>query len=187
MFSAMRLFLTSFLTGIIFAMTACNNESNGVHTPVVCKLGDAGSEAAYVAANPRFAKVFEFIKANGLERLAQFPDGKHMIDGDKIFVNFSSVELKKPQEAKFEVHDKYVDLQLVIVGKERMGVKPRSEVCDVMRNDMAQNDVIFFNDLPDEFVDLESGEYVVFFPSNAHAPAIGEGAVKKCIFKVLAH
>lgn len=156
-------------------------------TPKVFSISDVSAQARFIAKNARFAKVFEFIKSNGLGKLADFPDGKHVIDGDELFVNFSNSKLKKPEDAKFEVHNKYVDLQLLIKGeRERMGVKPRAKLENMKEDKLAEKDVIFYSDTPENFVELKAGEYVVFFPEDGHAPMIGEGEVKKCIFKILA-
>lgn len=161
-------------------------ECSETSTPRVCRLADKPCREFYEAKNPLFKKVFEFIDANGLDGLKKFPEGKHPIDADKVFVNFSDTLLKKPESAKFEVHDKYVDLQLVISGVERMGIKPRGELSELESDKMSEKDVKFYSDLPSDFLDLRAGEYVVFFPENGHAPAIGDGTVRKCIFKILA-
>lgn len=167
--------------------TSCNccKSGGGESAPKVCKL-NAENEAFYTAKNKRFAKVFDFLRANNLEKMAQFADGKQVIDGDEIFVNFATVNLKKPNDAKFEVHDKYIDLQFVITGEESMGIKPRGELKNFKENLIEAKDVIFYTDAPENFVNLKAGEFVVFFPNNGHAPAIGDGTIKKCIFKIKA-
>ena len=43
---------------------------------------------------------------------------------------------------------------------------------------------MFFNDVIDTFVKVRPGEVMVFPPDTAHAPLIGEGHIRKAIFKV---
>ena len=54
---------------------------------------------------------------------------------------------------------------------------PRGTYC-------AGRDILFYDDRPDTFLTLRPGGMAVFFPSDAHAPLIGSGEVRKCIVKV---
>ena len=54
---------------------------------------------------------------------------------------------------------------------------PRGTYC-------AERDILFYDDRPDTFLTLRPGGMAVFFPSDAHAPLIGSGEVRKCIVKV---
>ena len=38
--------------------------------------------------------------------------------------------------------------------------------------------------MPDNYVTVLPGEFVVFFPDDAHAPMIGTGVVHKVVIKV---
>jgi len=140
-------------------------------------------QTAYHALNPRLARAFACLQNIDLQTL---PDGKHVIDGDDIFINVMSGNLKQPQDAPLEVHDKYLDIQMLITGEEeRYGWRSRS-ACVSPRGEMSlEKDVLFFDDRPDTSFTLRTGEFVIFFPDDAHAPMMGNGYVKKCIVKVL--
>ena len=63
----------------------------------------------------------------GLDKAAEFlageniADGRHEIDGEKIFANVSSYEPKEFNgDMRFEAHKKYADLQAVLEGEERI-------------------------------------------------------------------
>jgi beta-galactosidase beta subunit len=59
--------------------------------------------------------------------------------------------------AKFECHNKNIDIQLCISGFETIGWKPR-EKCETPNGDYnAEKDVQFFNDVPDTFFQLRDG------------------------------
>ena len=49
-----------------------------------------------------------------------------------------------------------------------------------------EKDCIMFDDAVEEVVSREAGEFIVFEPDTAHAPCIGEGPIKKAVFKVMA-
>lgn len=95
-------------------------------------------------------------------------------------------ELKREEEASLEVHDKYIDVQVLIAGEvETMGWRERRE-CRVPRGPFdAEEDIRFFADRPQLFVGIRPGQFVVFGPEDAHAPMIGRGRIKKAVVKVM--
>ena len=63
--------------------------------------------------NPHYAKAMEFIRTTDLNALE---NGRHEIDGDNLFVNIVDSVMKTPQQARLEVHDKYIDIQVPLSG-----------------------------------------------------------------------
>ena len=47
-----------------------------------------------------------------------------------------------------------------------------------------QKDIQLFTDIPQCFYSVGEGQFSILFPEDGHAPMLGEGHVKKCIFKV---
>ncbi len=131
--------------------------------------------------NPYYAKAIEFIRSNDLCALSP---GKHVIDGDNLWVNIVDSALKTPGQARLEAHDRYIDIQVPLSGPESFGVKARRD-CTMQAGEMdAEKDIVFFDDPVDFCVTVQPGEDVTFAPETAHAPLIGEGTVHKAIFKV---
>lgn len=131
--------------------------------------------------NPFYAKAIEFMKKNDLSALEA---GKHVIDGDNLWVNIVDSKLKTPQEARLEVHDKYIDIQVPLSGAESFGVKARRD-CKLPDGEMnTEKDILFYKDPVDFTITVQPGEDVTFAPETAHAPLIGEGTIHKAIFKV---
>lgn len=137
----------------------------------------------YNSIHPLFAKAFEYIKS---QNLATIEDGKFEIDGDKLRAIISNKKGMSAAEsiAKFECHDKHIDIQLCIKGKEQMGWKPRSDCKEQKGEYNAEKDVVFYNDAPDIYFQLTDNQFAVFFPEDVHAPMIGEGEIKKMVVKV---
>ncbi len=132
-------------------------------------------------SNPRFAKAAAYLQAADLESLAE---GRYEIDGSDVFMTIVETALRDEADAPLEAHDRYADVQIVVRGTERFGWKNRTG-CKPDRNGYrADKDIVFFTDRPSTFVTLSAGAMAVFFPSDAHAPLIGEGTVRKCIVKV---
>jgi YhcH/YjgK/YiaL family protein len=47
-------------------------------------------------------------------------------------------------------------------------------------------DIEFFTDRPDVWIPVKPGQFVVFFPEDAHAPLVGAGEIHKIVVKVAA-
>lgn len=136
----------------------------------------------YAGLHPRFAKAFEYLMHADFVSL---PDGRNEIDGDAMFVMMNRGSLKKPENALLEVHNKYIDIQLVIDGTETFGWTERSELASPRGEFNAEKDILFFDDKPRTSYTVHSGQMSIFFPEDGHAPMIGEGNITKCIVKVL--
>lgn len=136
----------------------------------------------YFSTHPFFAKAFEYISQTDLENAA---DGKADIsDGLKAIFSNAPGKTIEVSCAKFECHNKNIDIQLCISGFETIGWKPR-EKCVIPNGDYnAEKDVQFYNDTPDTFFQLRDGQFAIFFPEDVHAPMIGEGTIKKLVIKV---
>ena len=134
----------------------------------------------YIKNNTYYLKAVEYIKEGKLGGLSA---GTHTIDGDNLWVNIVETTLKPPTEARLEAHNRYIDLQVPLSADERFGIKPRSE-CGAETDVNMDNDIVFFDDPVNETVLVKAGESITFTPDTAHAPLIGDGPVKKAIFKI---
>lgn len=135
----------------------------------------------YNPMNRHFSKVLDYLKSADLKALAE---GRYEIDGDNAFLSIVEKDLKKPADAALEIHNEYIDIQIVIKGTEGFGWKDRA-LCKSPRGQYsAEKDILFYDDKPTTYVTLSGGEIAIFFPGDAHAPLVGEGHVKKAIVKV---
>jgi biofilm protein TabA len=136
----------------------------------------------YLSVHPLFAQAFKYIRDTDLVNAS---DGKSDIsEGLKAIFSNAQGKTKEVSSAKFECHNKNIDIQLCISGLETIGWKPR-EKCVTPNGDYnAEKDVQFYNDAPDTFFQLTDGQFAIFFPEDVHAPMIGEGTIKKLVIKV---
>jgi biofilm protein TabA len=136
----------------------------------------------YNNVHPLFAKAFKYINNTDLEKME---DGKYEIDNDlkAIFSNKNGMEAAE-SIAKFECHNKNIDIQFCIKGTETIGWKPR-ENCKIEKGSYnEEKDVQFYSDVPDMYFQLTDGQFAIFFPEDVHAPMIGNGPIKKLVIKV---
>lgn len=146
-------------------------------------LDSLKNKEQYIALHPRFKQVFDYIDNNDV---AALECGRHDIDGDNIFVNVQELDLKARSEARLELHRKYIDIQLLLKGPvEEFGWSEKKDCLKAEAEFDEQKDVQFFTDEPQCFYSVGEGQFSILFPEDGHAPMLGEGHVKKCIFKIL--
>ena len=137
----------------------------------------------YFGVHPLFSKAFDYLNQTDLENTE---GGKIDIDGNNLKAIFSNKTGMTTAEstAKFECHNRHIDIQVCINGVETIGWKPRANCSSPKGDYNPEKDVLFFNDAPDMFFQLTNGQFVIFFPDDVHAPMIGEGEIKKVVIKV---
>ena len=137
----------------------------------------------YFCLHPLFKKAFEYIQSQSLEAMEV---GKYEIYGEELRAIVSNKQgmTREESSAKFECHNKHIDIQLCINGKEQIGWKPR-DTCNQQKGEYnLEKDVLFFDDAPDMYFQLTNNQFVIFFPEDVHAPMIGENEIKKMVVKV---
>lgn len=135
----------------------------------------------YYNISENLKKGFEWIKSNDLKNM---PDGRYEIS-DKIYANLQSYLTK--DDAPYEAHRDYIDIQYMVIGEELSGVTGYSN-CSKTEVYNKEKDIEFLKcDSKEEFFRIKEGEFFVFFPHDAHKPAIKINEnknVKKVIVKV---
>lgn len=141
----------------------------------------------YEKLNNHFQKAFQFLMNTNLEELSA---GRHEIDGDNVFANVQEYETNPIEQTGWESHAKYIDIQFVVKGKEKIGW------CDIdkltIKEDRSKtSDAIFYENNLNPFSEslLAEGDYCIYFPSDAHRPCICHNEVqpvKKIVVKVIA-
>lgn len=137
----------------------------------------------YSSLHPLFARAVEYIRETNLDVIE---DGKIDIEGDRLraIVTNKKGMTEAESTAKFECHDKHIDIQICIRGTEKIGWKPRADCKDQKGEYNPDKDVAFYNDAPDTFFELKDGQFGIFYPEDVHAPMIGDGLIKKMVIKV---
>ena len=127
-------------------------------------------------------KGFLWLESVNLNNLS---DGRYEIDGDNVFASIQTYE--KKEDAKYESHKKYIDIQYMIDGTERVGVTNLSNCTTCIEYDN-ERDLEFYDiNVEEEFVELSKGYFVVLYPHDAHKPSISldeKSIVRKVVVKV---
>ena len=123
----------------------------------------------YFNLDPKIQRGLEFLMSTDLANLA---DVRYLIDGKEIYANVQSVMTKPITEQKWEAHRKYIDIQYIIEGVERMGFGTLDDFKQVVVPYDSEEDVIFLEGRPYNYVNLTRGDFVIFFPYDVHAPLL---------------
>jgi len=123
----------------------------------------------------------------GRPDLAGLPMGRHEIRGDAVFALAMKAPSKSPQEARFESHRDYIDIQCLLAGEETIGVLPIGQLHGGTPYDAAK-DIVFYA-TPGRYHELRipPGHFAVFFPDEGHMPMCHSGApceLSKVVVKV---
>ncbi len=135
----------------------------------------------YCVLHPQFKEAFA-----RLEEIAKnFSEGTITENGIKYMCQ--SYLTSSPKERKLEAHRKYVDIQFVVEGAERMLCGRVSDFKSAEPYDEEKDVEFFEGELPDS-LDVGAGEFAVFFPEDLHQPGCfsrdAPAPVKKVIVKL---
>lgn len=115
-------------------------------------------------------------------------NGKYVIS-DKIYANIQDYMTKPEEEGQFEAHKKYIDIQYIVEGEEKIGVGNISDFTEETPYD-DEKDIVFLNEKVSkkaEYIKLQKQEFMILWPEDSHKPSITAEKqihVKKVVVKV---
>lgn len=119
--------------------------------------------------------------------LNSLENGKHIISGDKLYAVCMEYETKAESLSKNEAHRKYIDVQFIVKGEEKIHISEINGL-KVTEEYNENNDVVFYENRPHCTLSAAPGFFAVFFPEDAHMPGInpvsGINRVRKVVVKV---
>ena len=130
-------------------------------------VADRLSNAAlYRPLSPRIAQALQFLSR---PELASLEDGKHPIDGDNMFAIMLRTQTQPIEQARWEAHRRYIDVQYMVTGTERIGVGHISRFIQEPYD--PELEVIWLNGDGD-FLTFHEGMFMIFWPEDAHQPRV---------------
>ncbi|WP_205509691.1 YhcH/YjgK/YiaL family protein [Longitalea arenae] len=137
----------------------------------------------YYNQGPLFKKAFEYLAHTDLSKVEK---GKYELDGDKLFAIVNEYDTISPDNEQMESHKKYIDIQYIVAGAERIGHDFLKEQTPSKAYD-SEKDFMLWGQKPSFFSVLQQGMFAVFFPHDLHMPNIfidSPSYVKKVVIKV---
>ncbi|MEO6916493.1 MAG: YhcH/YjgK/YiaL family protein [Chitinophagaceae bacterium] len=137
----------------------------------------------YASLNKHFAAAFNYLSSTDFMNLEP---GKHDIVPDELFAILSEYQTKASAGEEMEAHKKYIDIQYIVSGTEKMGVALLKEQA-ISKSYSDEKDFLLYANAPDYFIELGAGQFVIFYPNDLHLPTIevnGPATVRKIVMKV---
>ena len=91
-------------------------------------------------------KALEYLKSNDFTAMEP---GVYEIQGKEIYAQVFDAQTKAPEEVRPEVHEKYVDVQFLASGKERLGFTWDTGQYEVDER-IEERDLIFYKSVENE-------------------------------------
>jgi YhcH/YjgK/YiaL family protein len=110
----------------------------------------------------------DYLAGSDFDRL---DDGRYQLEGDRLFAIVSRYATKLPGDAVWESHRKYVDVQYVVRGVERLGYVPLDRAPEIKTPYQAEQDVVFYQPGTDS-LRFAAGQFAILFPEDIHAPGL---------------
>jgi YhcH/YjgK/YiaL family protein len=186
--------LSVFLLGIQLNYAQCSKKKaeksyakgewlNGIKFTPHSSINKVEFMAQYNKNKAFWDKAFAFLKETSLDTIRP---GKYPIDGENVYASVTENPTKDMATTKWEFHKKYIDVQMIIKGKEKMGIVPfsKTKVVDAYND---KKDVGFASYDGGDYYTVEPGTFLIFLPSDAHRPSIkldGCDTDKKIVIKI---
>ncbi|MFN0195686.1 MAG: YhcH/YjgK/YiaL family protein [Planctomycetaceae bacterium] len=135
----------------------------------------------YADVHPLFQRAFDYLRQADWQNLAE---GKHVIDGEKLYVMMQRGTGRGKEGAKLEVHRRYIDIQYTIQDADEIGWKGLADCRDVEMEYTAAGEAALYSDRPESWLHVPAGHFAIFFPEDAHAPLGTAGKFTKAVMKV---
>lgn len=136
----------------------------------------------YSNLNKYFPIAFNYLKTTDFSIIEA---GKHKIDEENVFAIVNEYKTQASANCSLEAHKKYIDIQFLYSGSEKIGVTTRFNQTPTQKYDH-KDDYQLFSE-PADFISLTKGMFAIFFPDDLHMPGINADKisnVKKIVLKV---
>ena len=112
--------------------------------------------------------------------------GRHIIS-DKAYINIDEYKTRDDSEIKLEAHRKYIDIQFMLAGQEKISVCDYKNCSSVIPYD-EEKDIEFLNSNDWNDIEMYTGDFLILYPEDAHKPSISinneQHHVRKLVIKV---
>lgn len=140
---------------------------------------------AYAKLGPGIALAMDYLRKTDCSKLQP---GKYEIDNTRVFAVVQRYVPRPPAQARWEAHHRYIDVQYLAQGRERIGYLALTAGLEVAVPYDPHSDLIFYETIGDLLV-VNRGEFALFTPQDVHAPGLAlespePGEVLKVVVKV---
>jgi YhcH/YjgK/YiaL family protein len=138
----------------------------------------------YRSLGQEIATALDYMAKTDFSKLA---NGRHEVDGDRVYAMVSRYVPRPVEQIQWEAHRRYVDIQYLAAGAERIGYAPLSDHWPVTMAYDASKDACLVVAQGDLFT-VHKGGFAILGPCDVHAPSLAlarpePGEVLKVVMK----
>jgi biofilm protein TabA len=135
----------------------------------------------YTGLGPNLAAAFDFLVKTDL---AALKPGRIDLQSEALYILVQEYTTKPAEQGLWEAHRRYIDVQYLLSGHERMGF---AQICTMQLGEyVPERDFQPLTGSGNQ-IDVFPGSFVIFHPQDAHMPGLAVNApepVKKIVVKV---
>ncbi len=158
-------------------------------------FGSLSTVRSQLASSPGFVLALGYVARcltpGSIEaaRIAAVPVGatERIELGDGVFALEQAYDTKPASEGRWEAHEKHIDVQVVVAGRELMRVIEVNQL-SLTEDLRSERDLMFYAAHEGgSTLRVLAGEAAVFFPVDGHMPSLADGPtslVRKTVVKV---
>lgn len=112
--------------------------------------------------------------------------GKNIVCKENVFFNVQKYVTKNKEECFFETHEQYLDIQMVRLGEEKIGVSEIENLKIEKLYDGEKDVEIQMGEAQVTF-EMTQNNFLILFPGEPHMPGIskdGNKEIEKVVYKV---
>lgn len=143
---------------------------------------DISNIATYKGLSPNIALALDFLK----QMKPVTAVGTYQIN-HRVKVIVSEYETKLQNEHGYEAHRKYIDIQYLLSGEERIACLPVERLKETKPYNEEKDAAFYAADLKPQEMTISDGYFAVFFPQDGHMPQLfidRPMKVKKVVIKI---
>lgn len=143
-------------------------------------IGSLAEHKHFESLHPLFAKAFEYLQSIDF---SEYDEGKYPIDGNDMYASISEYVTKN--DGQLEGHLEYIDIQYIVSGSEIIGYAKKGNQPEAIPYSNERDIAFYEGDY--EPINVNAGEFVIFFPDDLHLPCLKcdkPSVVKKVVVKV---
>lgn len=150
---------------------------------IISDLDNWRQEAGWLA--PPLRRAIEWLEK---EVTSDTPVGRYDIEGDRMFVLVQQVETEPREQRLAEAHRRYIDIQLLLSGKELILAARDTGSNEVIANELEDRDLLKYSKVENECeLLLIPGTFAIFFPADIHRPCCSVESslsIRKAVVKI---
>ena len=137
----------------------------------------------YLGLGKRIAAALDYLRGTDFSRV---PTGRCDLDGASLYALVQEYATRPRETARWEAHRRYIDVQYLVSGVERIGYAnlARLKVAEAYDE---KKDALFLSGEGD-FLLMRPGMFMLLWPEDGHMPGIAAetpAPAKKVVVKVL--